>query len=69
MAKRRKTLRIGMIGYPLMGRAYSNAWQQVNRFFDLPAEVELAAHQRRAWSVERIESISSSLHALRFTLL
>lgn len=38
-----KTLRIGMIGYKFMGKAHSNAWRQVNRFFpDLPARVELA---------------------------
>ena len=37
-----KTLRIGMIGYKFMGKAHSNAWRQVNRFFpDLPAKVEL----------------------------
>lgn len=37
-----KTLRIGMIGYRFMGKAHSNAWRQVNRFFpDLPAKVEL----------------------------
>ena len=37
-----KTLRIGMIGYKFMGKAHSNAWRQVNRFFpDLPAQVEL----------------------------
>ena len=38
-----KTLRVGMIGYNFMGKAHSNAWRQVNRFFpDLPANVELA---------------------------
>jgi len=38
-----KTLRIGMIGYRFMGKAHSNAWRQVNRFFpELPARVELA---------------------------
>lgn len=36
-----KTLRIGMIGYNFMGKAHSNAWRQVGRFFDLPATVEL----------------------------
>jgi predicted dehydrogenase len=36
-----KTLRVGMIGYNFMGKAHSNAWRQANRFFDLPAQVEL----------------------------
>ena len=27
-----------MIGYQFMGRAHSNAWRQVGRFFDLPCE-------------------------------
>ena len=30
-----KPLRIGMIGYGFMGRAHSNAYSQVNHFFDL----------------------------------
>lgn len=38
-----KTLRVGLIGYKFMGKAHSNAWRQVNRFFpDLPVRVELA---------------------------
>jgi predicted dehydrogenase len=38
-----KTLRVGLIGYKFMGKAHSNAWRQVNRFFpDLPAAVELS---------------------------
>ncbi|MGA3172437.1 MAG: Gfo/Idh/MocA family oxidoreductase [Chthoniobacteraceae bacterium] len=37
----RKTLRIGMIGYEFMGKAHSNGWRQVGRFFDLPADVQL----------------------------
>jgi predicted dehydrogenase len=36
-----KTLRVGMIGYNFMGKAHSNAWRQANRFFDLPAQIEL----------------------------
>jgi len=36
-----KTLRVGMIGYNFMGKAHSNAWRQANRFFELPAQVEL----------------------------
>jgi predicted dehydrogenase len=33
-----KTLNVAMIGYQFMGRAHSNAWRQVGRFFDLPRE-------------------------------
>jgi predicted dehydrogenase len=31
------TLDVALIGQKFMGRAHSNAWGQVNRFFDLPA--------------------------------
>ena len=38
-----RTLRVGLIGYKFMGKAHSNAWRQINRFFpELPARVELA---------------------------
>ena len=40
MAKR---LRVGLIGFKFMGKAHSNAWRQVQRFFDLPVEVEMRA--------------------------
>ena len=33
-----KKLNIAMIGYQFMGRAHSNAWRQVGRFFDPPLE-------------------------------
>jgi predicted dehydrogenase len=33
-----KTLNVAMIGYQFMGRAHSNAWRQVGRFFDTPFE-------------------------------
>ncbi len=31
-------LNVAMIGYQFMGRAHSNAWRQVSRFFDTPYE-------------------------------
>jgi predicted dehydrogenase len=31
-------LNIALIGYKFMGKAHSNAWRQVNRFFDAPFE-------------------------------
>jgi predicted dehydrogenase len=54
-------LAIGMVGYDFMGRAHSNAWRQVGRFFDLPVALRLktlcgrnadkarAAAQRLGW--------------------
>ncbi|MDZ4815591.1 MAG: Gfo/Idh/MocA family oxidoreductase [Verrucomicrobiota bacterium] len=32
-----KTLNVGMIGYNFMGKAHSNAWRQVDRFFNTKA--------------------------------
>ncbi len=32
-------LNVGLIGYQFMGKAHSNAYRQVNRFFDLPIQV------------------------------
>lgn len=37
----KKTLNIGLIGYQFMGKAHSNAYRQVNHFFDLPAQVRM----------------------------
>jgi predicted dehydrogenase len=34
----KKKLNIAMIGYQFMGKAHSNAWRQVSRFFDTPLE-------------------------------
>jgi predicted dehydrogenase len=36
-------LGIGMVGYAFMGRAHSQAWRTVGRFFDLPYTPRLAA--------------------------
>ena len=35
-----KPLHVALIGQKFMGRAHSNAWGQVNRFFDLPQALE-----------------------------
>jgi predicted dehydrogenase len=32
-----KSLNVGLIGYQFMGRAHSNAWRQVDKFFSVPA--------------------------------
>lgn len=37
MSKRK--LNVGLIGYQFMGKAHSNAYRQVGRFFDLPVDV------------------------------
>ena len=34
----KKKINVAMIGYQFMGRAHSNAWRQVSRFFDAPVE-------------------------------
>lgn len=53
------SLRVGMIGYQFMGKAHSNAWRQVNRFFpQLPARAELAVIcGRNAQAVERARDV------------
>ena len=37
----KKTVTIGLIGYQFMGKAHSNAYRQVGRFFDLPVQVRM----------------------------
>ena len=39
----RKPLRIGLVGYGFMGRTHSNAYHQVNRFFDTEYRLDLKA--------------------------
>ena len=34
---------VGMVGHAFMGRAHSQAWRVVNRFFDLPLRAEMTA--------------------------
>jgi predicted dehydrogenase len=43
LQKNKKPLNIGMIGYGFMGRAHSNAYSQVNHFFDLEYQPVLKA--------------------------
>src|SRR5437763_2541859 len=40
---KRRTLSVALIGTKFMGRAHSNAWRQAPRFFDLPADIQMAA--------------------------
>ena len=48
-----RRLNIGIVGYGFMGRAHSNAYRQVNRFFDLETEPVLkAACGRNATQVQ-----------------
>ena len=39
---RRPRLGVGMVGYAFMGAAHSHAWRTAPRFFDLPAEIDMA---------------------------
>jgi predicted dehydrogenase len=39
---KRPTFSVGLIGTKFMGKAHSNAWRQVTRFFDLGAEIRMA---------------------------
>jgi predicted dehydrogenase len=40
---KRRTLSVALIGTKFMGRAHSNAWRQAPCFFDLPADIRMAA--------------------------
>ena len=40
---KRRTLSVALIGTKFMGRAHSNAWRQARRFFDMPADIRMAA--------------------------
>ena len=61
-----KKLNIGMVGYGFMGRTHSNAFRQVNHFFDVPFEPVLktvcARNRDRAeafrarWGYESVET-------------
>lgn len=48
------TLRVAMIGYGFMGAAHSQGWRTAPRFFDLPAEPEMAVIVGR--DAERVEA-------------
>ena len=56
-----------MIGYGFMGRTHSNAFSQVNHFFDVPYQPVLEnrlraqrrngrRHSRRKWGYESVET-------------
>src|SRR5436309_7795229 len=40
---KRRTLSVALIGTKFMGRAHSNAWRQARFFFELPADIRMAA--------------------------
>src|SRR5437870_1262047 len=56
MAK--KNLNIGLIGYGFMGRAHSNAFLQVSRFFEVPYQPVLKAVCAR--NPERVKSFAEN---------
>ncbi|MCF0234004.1 MAG: Gfo/Idh/MocA family oxidoreductase [Thermoguttaceae bacterium] len=61
-----KTLNVGMLGTGFMGRAHSNAFNQVGHFFDLPVklalkccygrDVDKLAKFQKAWGYEAVET-------------
>src|SRR5213079_2324011 len=40
---KRRILSVALIGTKFMGRTHSSAWRQTPRFFDLPADIRMAA--------------------------
>ena len=64
-------LRIGMVGHAFMGRAHSQAWRVVNRFFDLPLVAVMTAvcghdEERTAAAAQKLgwQSYETDWHAL-----
>lgn len=53
----KKTLNVAMIGQGFMGRAHSNAYQQVNHFFDTNFNLNLKVICGRDW--ERLQGVAS----------
>jgi predicted dehydrogenase len=43
MSAEGQRLGVGMVGYSFMGVAHSQAWRNVNRFFEVPAQVDMTA--------------------------
>src|SRR5258705_8030602 len=58
IAMAQKQLRVGLIGTQFMGKAHSNAWSQVNHFFDTPTKAVLAAVCGR--NEERAKSVAAT---------
>ena len=54
----KKTLNIGIVGYGFMGRAHSNAYRQVNRFFDCDYQPVLKVACGR--NKERVEAFAKN---------
>jgi len=61
----KKKLNIAMIGYQFMGRAHSNAWRQVHRFFDTPFEpvMKVVCGRSEAAVQQAAESLGWQEHA------
>lgn len=53
------SLNVAIIGANFMGKAHSNAWRQVGRFFDLPAEIRL--HTLCSRTLEKAEAARARL--------
>ena len=54
-----KKLNIGMVGYGFMGRTHSNAFSQVNHFFDVPYQPVLKTVCAR--NAERAEAFAAQM--------
>ncbi|MDR1898484.1 MAG: Gfo/Idh/MocA family oxidoreductase [Treponema sp.] len=55
-----KVINIGLLGSGFMGRAHSNAYNQVNHFFDLEYKPVLKACYGRAQNIERLRSFQKT---------
>ncbi|MFN3730133.1 MAG: Gfo/Idh/MocA family protein [Fimbriimonadaceae bacterium] len=55
----KKTFNVGLIGYQFMGKAHSNAYRQVGRFFDLPADIRM--HTICGRNDERVKAAAAKL--------
>lgn len=55
----KKTFNVGLIGYQFMGKAHSNAYRQVGRFFDLPADIRM--HTICGRNEERVKAAAAKL--------
>jgi len=61
-------LNVAMIGYQFMGRAHSNAWRQVSRFFDTPLEpvMKVVCGRKEAEVAKAAGSLGWQEHATRW---
>ena len=63
----KKKINVGLIGYQFMGKAHSNAYRQVGRFFDLSVDVHMhtICGRNEAAVKQAAEGLTASLAAVR----